>query len=258
LGGDLKERRSVEHPLEEPGQPQGAVGRGGGHVALHGLGEAVVQRPARPGSEHLVARVVPLLAYGPDARIRDDAARCGVNHGVVGLAVVHGALLQALDEDALAVSLLVELTHAPVDHGWQVLEDAGGVLPVDDVLAGERQVVADEDAVAVDQARGHALVRGVSQADGERYLVVQDPLLCLQDGEEPVAVPVVGRAAQAVVGPLDRDTGLGQGLAHQPVEHLVPYGLPRCRGRWGGQAGEFVPLDVLGVHMQHEHGNDLQ
>jgi len=157
-GWQLKEQGSVEHPLEESGEPQAPVGRDRGHIALHGFGEAVVQGPSRPWGERLVARVMPLLTDGPDPGVGDDPASGDMDHRVVGLAVVHGALLQALDEDALAVGLLVELAHAPVHHGRQVLQDAGGVLPADDILTGKRQVVADEDAVAIDQARGHALV----------------------------------------------------------------------------------------------------
>jgi len=130
------------------------------------------------------------------------------------------------------------------------LHAVDGVLPADEQLGAEGEVVADEHPAAGREPEREALVHRVAHADGEPDAGCQGGLQ-VQHPEEPRVGP-----GQPVLFRLDDVPGAAERLL-DGVEHPgVADGVPPALGR-GRLAGvQLVERDEPAARVEHEIGHD--
>jgi hypothetical protein len=157
-------------------------------------------------------------------------------------------LLHAADALGLLLAEVGEFRHRLAD-GLLVAGDAvRRVLPRDDPLGAEREVVAHERARAAAPLERQALVERRADADRQADAVHETA----REGQRPEEAGVVTRepelhALDLVACVRERIEGVGE---HRPVGdgHPAPFGL---RARHGV---EFVARDFAGSAVEHQAG----
>ena len=146
-----------------------------------------------------MAGAVPLLQHLRDQRAADHSPLHGPDEEVADGAVGQPRLLVRLQPLLLLLGEAGQLADCLTDERGHVAEDVAGVLTLDRHLAGEAEVVADEDTAAHAQTGGEALDVAVPQAGHDAVVVAaaagapeRAGRLHLQQAEVLLSLPAEG------------------------------------------------------------------
>jgi len=227
-----------------------AVGGDVGVASFVGFGDGVEERPRGARSEFPMGRFAPLLQDFGDLGGGDGAAVEGPDDEVVGFAVGEVLLLVGVDALIELDEAVPELPHGPAGEVAEVALGEAGVLAAEFDLAGEGEVVADEDLGPGDHGGREGFVVRVSDANDPAVVAVT--VAGEFDFEDP---EVAGALVAEGVGLATEDESSVAELfldfgEQVPMRHGIPgLGVGRCRNGEEGFAG-----DLLGSAVNEESG----
>jgi len=139
---------------------------------LEHLGEGVEERPCVAGTEFLVFGISPVCQDCWDLACGDGSAIGGPDHKVMDPAIRETKVTVGLDSTVQFCELGSELTHRTGSELPEISHCKPGMLTPDLNEAREREIVANEDFRASNEASGKGFVVRVPQADNPAMTVV--------------------------------------------------------------------------------------
>jgi len=215
---------------------------------LMGLGNRIEETPNIPRAELPVGGFSPFLEDFGDLDGSDGAAVEGADDEVVRFVVGDALLFVGVDALIELDEAVAQLSNGPAGEVAEVSLGKAGVLAAEFDLAGEGEVVTDEDLGAGDHGGREGLVVTVSQANDPA--VVDVLVTGEQEFEETeVACAIV---TEGVCLAAELEASVGELFLDFGEEVAVRHGIP---GLGVGRSRDFVEVfagDLLGSAMEQE------
>ena len=191
--------------------------------------------------------LAPLMQHGWDETVAAHADIRGADDQVMGFDVGDLSFFVGSDAFVLIMPFGEQESDGTTDKLRQIAHNESSVFAREFNLAGERQVVANEDACPGDDAGGERLIMAVTQP--EHPAVIVTGFLSMDFHETKISLALVG---QRVSLGADAQVGGGKRALHGADEFRMRDGAPALRVARSGNGSDFVEFDMRGTAVQHE------
>ena len=239
--------RQPDRGIEQAMQRLGAFWQLREVAFLQGLSESVEQAPNVPPFKSVMPWLAPLMQHGWNETIGTNTYIRGADDEVMGFNVGDIGFFVGGDAFVLIMPFGEQESDGAADQLRQVAHDEPGVFSGEFDLAGERQVVTNEDRGTSDNTSRKGLVVAVTETQNPAIIVVG--FLGVDFHETEISLALMGQRMSLRT---DAQVGAGQRALHSADEFRMRDGAPALRMARRGDGADFVELDMRGTAMQHE------